>query len=102
MKEYGVMESWTKLFDVCFWSFSRVIGVTKTGEVLVHKVDRLFSSGPSSRGYLENPPIRGLEEIYLDTYVVHVESLVLLNAADRVQGRHGNSSGGSNLRKKSR
>jgi F-box interacting protein len=99
MKEYGVTESWTKLFDVCFWPFSRVIGVTKTGEVLVHKADRLFSSGPSSRGYLENPPIRGLEEIYLDTYV---ESLVLLNVADRVLGRQGNSSGGSNLRKKSR
>jgi F-box interacting protein len=94
MKEYGVAESWTKLFDVhigtgiCSW----VIGFTKSGEVLVHEGGELFSCGPSGRGYLENPPIRCLEEIYLDTYV---ESLVLLDVADRVPRRLGNSSGGS-------
>jgi hypothetical protein len=99
MKEYGVVESWTKLFDVHIGTglYSRVIGFTKSGEVLVHKGDELFSCGPSSRGYLKDPPIRGLEEIYLDTYV---ESLVLLNVADRVPGRQGNSSSGSQCTKK--
>jgi hypothetical protein len=92
MKEYGVVESWTKLFDVDIGPFVRVMGFTKSGEVLVNKGDRLFSCGPSSRGYLEDPPICGLEDIYLDTYV---ESLVLLNVADRVPRRLGNSSGGS-------
>ncbi|XP_059451605.1 F-box/kelch-repeat protein At3g06240-like [Corylus avellana] len=77
MKEYGVTESWTKLFDIDIGGFRRVIG-TKSGEVLVNKAARLFSFGPSSGGYLELP-ICGLHDIYLDTYV---ESLVLLNVAD--------------------
>ncbi|GLT54809.1 hypothetical protein SLA2020_279760 [Shorea laevis] len=82
MKEYGVVESWTKLFDVSIGRFDRVIGITKSGEVLVHKAGssgRLFSFGPCSRGYLDLT-ICGPKEIYLDTYV---ESLVLLNVAGR-------------------
>jgi F-box interacting protein len=82
MKEYGAEESWSKLFDIRIGGFERVIGFTKSDEVLVQKAQRLFSFGPSSRRYLDLP-IRGLEDIYLDTYV---ESLVLLNAADRVPG----------------
>jgi F-box interacting protein len=78
MKEYGIAESWAKLFDIDIGGFRRVIGFTKSGEVLVNKAARLFSIGPSSRGYLELP-ICGLHDIYLDTYV---ESLVLLNGAD--------------------
>jgi F-box interacting protein len=100
MKEYGVAESWTKLFDVCIGRFDRVIGLTKSGEVLVHKAGscgRLFSFGPSSRGYLDLP-ICGPMEIYLDTYV---ESLVLLNVEDQAPGRQGNSSGDNKRAKKS-
>jgi hypothetical protein len=78
MKEYGVAESWTKLFDIDIERFRSVIGFTKSGEVLVNKATRLFSFGPSSRGYLELP-ICDLYDIYLGTYV---ESLVLLNVAD--------------------
>ena len=87
MKEYGVVESWTKLFDVRIGGFQRVIGFTKRSEVLVHKDGRLFSFGPCSRGYLDLP-IGGPQEIYVDTYV---ESLVLLNIAGRVPGRQRNS-----------
>ncbi|XP_059451985.1 F-box/kelch-repeat protein At3g06240-like [Corylus avellana] len=92
MKEYGVVESWTKLYDVRIEGFQRVIGFPKSDEVLVHDANRFFSFGPSSRGYLEDLPLCGLEHIYLDAYV---ESLVLLNVADLVPGRQGNSSGGS-------
>jgi F-box interacting protein len=92
MKEYGVVESWTKLFDVRIEGFQRVIGFTKSDEVLVHDADRLFSFGPGSRGSLEDLPLSDLEHVYLDTYV---ESLVLLNGADLVPGRQGNSSDGS-------
>ncbi|GLT54815.1 hypothetical protein SLA2020_279810 [Shorea laevis] len=87
MKEYGVEESWTKLFDVCIGALDRVIGFTKSGEFLVNNAGRLFSFGPSSRGYLEDLPICEPEDIYLDTYV---ESLVLLNVANRVPERQGN------------
>jgi len=81
MKEYGAEDSWSKLFDVRIRGFERVIGFTKSGEVLVQKAQSLFSFGPGSRGYVDLP-IRGpVVEIYLDTYV---ESLVLLNAADGV------------------
>ena len=99
MKEYGVAESWTELFDVRTGEFYGVIGFTKGGEVLVDKFGRLFSCGPSSREYLEDPPICDLENMCSDTYV---ESLVLLNVADRVSGLQGNSSSGSMCTKKRR
>jgi F-box interacting protein len=83
MKEYGVAESWTELFDVRIGEFYGAIGLTESCEVLADKFDRLFSCGPSSREYLEDRPICDLENVYLDTYV---ESLVLLNVADRVPG----------------
>jgi F-box interacting protein len=92
MKEYGVVESWTKLFDVRIEGFQRVIGFPKSDEVLVHDAVRFFSFGPGSRGSMEDLPLCGLEHIYLDNYV---ESLVLLNGADLVPGRQGNSSDGS-------
>jgi hypothetical protein len=98
MKEYGVVESWTKLFDVRIGGFRRVIGFTKSGEVLAHK-SSLFSFGPSSKEYVKDFPIHLLEHIYLDTYV---ESLVLLNVADQIPRRPENSSGGSKRTKKSR
>ena len=99
MKEYGVVESWTKLFDVRIGGFHRVISFTESGEVLAHNAAWLFSLGPSSRRYVKDFPILLTEHIYLDTYV---ESLVLLNVADRIPGRQENSSGGSKAHKKSR
>ncbi|GLT54807.1 hypothetical protein SLA2020_279740 [Shorea laevis] len=39
MKEYGVAESWTKLFDVRIGALDRVIGFTKSGEVLLERLD---------------------------------------------------------------
>ncbi|XP_059451108.1 F-box/kelch-repeat protein At3g06240-like [Corylus avellana] len=99
MKEYGVAESWSKLFDICIGGFNRVIGFTNSCEALVHTSGRLFSFRPCSpSGYLDLP-IGVPADFYLDTYV---ESLVLLNVKDRVPGRHGNSSGGSQRTKKTR
>ncbi|XP_059451015.1 F-box protein CPR1-like [Corylus avellana] len=74
MKEYGVAESWTKLFDVPIRRSENVFGFTKSGEVLVPKGGGLLSLGPSSRGYVDLH-IYDTQEIFLDTYV---ESLVLL------------------------
>ncbi|GLT67791.1 hypothetical protein SLA2020_400750 [Shorea laevis] len=89
MKEYGIAKSWSKLFDVGIGGFYNVIGFTKSGEVLVQKDGKLFSFEPSSQGYVDLP-IRDPLDIYLDTYV---ESLVLLNVADRFPERQGSSSG---------
>ncbi|XP_062152760.1 F-box/kelch-repeat protein At3g06240-like [Alnus glutinosa] len=80
MKEYGAVESWSKLFDIRIGGFERVIGFTKSDEVLLQKGQMLYSFSPSSRGYLDLP-IRCPDNIHLDT---HVESLLLLSAADRV------------------
>ncbi|GLT78066.1 hypothetical protein SLA2020_496130 [Shorea laevis] len=67
MKEYGVAESWTKLFDVRIGALDRVIGFTKSGEVLLQKAEYV------------DPFCDDREDIYLGSYV---ESLVLLNVAD--------------------
>ncbi|XP_062152722.1 F-box/kelch-repeat protein At3g06240-like [Alnus glutinosa] len=84
MKEYGVAESWTKLFDIDIGEgLERVIGVTKNGEVLLTKAGNLFSYGPSSQQTFDLH-IRGATDSFsLDTYV---ESLLLLNTADGVLG----------------
>ncbi|XP_062152249.1 F-box/kelch-repeat protein At3g06240-like [Alnus glutinosa] len=79
MKEYGVAESWTKVFDICIpGRLDRVIGFTKNGEVLVvDDMGKLFSYEPSSQQALDLNILGGLKDsFYLDTYV---ESLVLLN-----------------------
>lgn len=79
MREYGVVESWTKLFDIDVGvGLRRVVGFTKNG-VLVIKGANLLSYEPSSQKIF-NPHIQSLtESFYLNTYV---ESLVLLNVAD--------------------
>ncbi|XP_059451021.1 F-box protein CPR1-like [Corylus avellana] len=96
MKEYGVVKSWTHLFDVESWEltciFDKVIVFTKSGEVLV---DNGISLGPSSQGYVDLHncyPRENFFGIFLDTYV---ESLVLLNITNQVPRRHGCSSSGS-------
>ncbi|XP_059451017.1 F-box protein CPR1-like [Corylus avellana] len=40
MKEYGVVESWTNLFDVQIALFHKMLGFTKSGELLVIKAER--------------------------------------------------------------
>ena len=52
MKEYGVAESWAKLFDIDVGvQISRVVGFTKIGEVLVTNAGngKLLSYNPSSQ-----------------------------------------------------
>ncbi|XP_050248382.1 F-box/kelch-repeat protein At3g06240-like [Quercus robur] len=80
MREYGVVESWTKILDIDVGvGLRRVVGFTKNGEVLVIKDGNLLSYEPSSQEIF-NPHIRSrTESFYLNTYV---ESLVLLNGAD--------------------
>jgi F-box interacting protein len=81
MKEYGVAESWTKLFDI--ESLQTVTGFTKNGEVLLVKDGKLYSYEPNSQQYLDLHICIDIESkpIFLETYV---ESLVLLNIADGV------------------
>jgi hypothetical protein len=81
MKEYGIAESWTKLFDICIHkNLVKMLGFTKNGEVLVvDSDDNLSSYEPSSQRALDLH-IGGIQQSFsLDTYV---ESLVLLNVAD--------------------
>ncbi|XP_062153478.1 F-box/kelch-repeat protein At3g06240-like [Alnus glutinosa] len=93
MKEYGVAESWTKLFDIEIdgGGLKRVIGFTENGEVLlVTKDGKLVSYEPSTQETMDLH-IRGLtESFFLDTYV---ESIVLLNVADGVLGQQATLSG---------
>ena len=81
MKEYGVAESWTKLFDI--ESLQTVKGFTKNGEILLVKDEKLYSYEPNSQKYLDLHICGEIESIFLETYV---ESLVLLNIADGVLG----------------
>jgi F-box interacting protein len=84
MKEYGRAESWTKQFDVKFDCASYgPIGFTKNGEVLVNHEGNLCSYERNSEQswYLHIYDIS--DWLYFDSYV---ESLALLNVADRVLG----------------
>ena len=79
MKEYGVAETWTKLFNI---NFGNVLGFTMNGEVLVTKSGKLRIYDPNSQRTL-NPHIHAQpESFYFDTYM---ESLVLLNVEDGVE-----------------
>jgi F-box interacting protein len=94
MKEYGVAESWTKLFDIDVGvTLGRVLGFRKNGEVVVvSKAGKLLSYEPSCQKTLD-PDIRGgMDSFYLDN---HIESLVLLNVEDGVMGRQASSSSAS-------
>ncbi|XP_059661227.1 F-box protein At3g07870-like isoform X2 [Cornus florida] len=82
MKEYGVMESWTKLFTVDLGGeIDEVLGFRKTGEVLVAKDQWVVSYDPESKQEV-NLRIRwSPHSFHLDTYM---ESLVLLDGKDQV------------------
>lgn len=91
MKEYGVAESWTKLFDIDVGvRLGRVLGFKKNGEVImVTNAGKLLCYEPRSRT-TSDPHIRSrTESFYLDTFM---ESLVLLNVKDGDLGRQANSS----------
>jgi F-box interacting protein len=86
MKEYGVAESWTKLFDIdAGVQISRVVGFAKIGEVLVTNAGngKLLSYNPSSRWTLTIHIHAKSSSFYLDTYR---ESLVLPNVEDGALG----------------
>ena len=93
MKEYGVAESWTKMFDIDVGEgLRRVVGFTNNGEALVTKDGKLLFYNPSSRRTL-NPHIHAQPaSLYLDTYM---DSLVLLNVEDGALGRQEDSSSAS-------
>ena len=93
MKEYGVAESWTKMFDIDVGEgLGRVVGFTNNGEALVTKDGKLLFYNPSSRRTL-NPHIHAQPaSLYLDTYM---DSLVLLNVEDGALGRQEDSSSAS-------
>ncbi|KAL6134114.1 hypothetical protein ACLB2K_066347 [Fragaria x ananassa] len=90
MKEYGMAESWTKLFciDIQGQAIRRVISFTKNGEVTL-----LNGSGEPVSYESDTQQTRDLEYIVgkrfsakvysLDTYM---ESLNLLNVADALKG----------------
>ncbi|KAF3957205.1 hypothetical protein CMV_017754 [Castanea mollissima] len=90
MKEYGVAESWTKIFDIDVGEgLGRVVGFTNNGEALVTKDGKLLFYNPSSRRTL-NPHIYAQPaSLYLDTYM---DSLVLLNVEYGALGRQEDSS----------
>jgi F-box interacting protein len=106
MKEYGIQESWTKLFNIR-QGLKRVVGFRKNGEVLVTDRDgellsyepntkletRLgfckFSSSETKIGYVES-------WFYLDKYM---ESLILLNAKNGVPEGLANTSDSSARRR---
>jgi F-box interacting protein len=85
MKEYGVVESWTKQFDVDVREgLGRVVAFRRKGGVPVNKAGELVSHEPSRQRILDLPIYGLTESFYLSTYV---ESLVLLNIANGVLER---------------
>ena len=89
MKEYGVVESWTKLYDIKVGEdLESVVGFTKNGEVLVSMAGKLLSFNPSSQRTLNVHIHSEYVSFYLDTYM---ESLVLLNVEDGVLRKQANS-----------
>ncbi|KAL4628856.1 hypothetical protein ACB092_05G268000 [Castanea dentata] len=79
MKEYGVVESWTKLYIIDYGIIlGRVIGFKKNGEVLVTRNDRdLLLYEPNSQRIIWD-----LQKNYVSSYFYldnYVESLVLFD-----------------------
>jgi F-box interacting protein len=81
MKEYGVAESWTKLFNVCLLSpvegpCIRPFGFTKSGQVAVKLGDGTLKSYDPKDKQFRDFGNRGYEYYFMDSFV---ESLVLLD-----------------------
>ncbi|XP_062007697.1 F-box/kelch-repeat protein At3g06240-like [Rosa rugosa] len=86
MKEYGMAESWTKLFsiDIQGGAIRRVLSFTKNGEVILlnnsNELVSYESNTQQTRDLEYSVGKRFSKKVYsLDTYM---ESLVLLNVAD--------------------
>ncbi|XP_059450214.1 F-box/kelch-repeat protein At3g23880-like isoform X2 [Corylus avellana] len=103
MKEYGIRESWTKLFNIHIGGLKRVVGFRKNGEVLVtDRCGELLSYEPNTQletrlGFCKfsslETKIWFVESwFYLDKYI---ESLILLNAKNGVPGGLANRSASS-------
>lgn len=97
MKEYGMPESWTKMFNIKFdgpGQVSRVIAFRKNGEVLYTSDEgKLYSYEPNTRKTQDLNFGSNLCQLspcaprsyYIDTYM---ESLVLLNASSDICTSH--------------
>ncbi|XP_059661230.1 F-box/kelch-repeat protein At3g23880-like [Cornus florida] len=83
MQEYGVVESWIKLFTVDLaQEINKVLGFRRTGEVLVEMGDgELVSYDPESKEEVHVEDFWFQDSSHLDTYM---ESLVLLDGKDQV------------------
>lgn len=89
MKEYGLAESWTKLYNIRIGpDLENVIGFAKN-EVIVNKYGTLLSYNPRKQES-SDPGIEALStSFYMDTYM---ESLVLLNVEDDALRKQAKSS----------
>nr|XP_023896693.1 F-box/kelch-repeat protein At3g06240-like isoform X1 [Quercus suber] len=89
MKEYGLAESWTKLYNIRIGpDLENVVGFAKN-EVIVNKYGTLLSYNPRKRER-SDPGIEALStSFYMDTYM---ESLVLLNVEDDALRKQAKSS----------
>ncbi|XP_059436526.1 F-box/kelch-repeat protein At3g06240-like [Corylus avellana] len=83
MKEYGVAESWIKLFNINIaQGLQEVLGFTKNGELLLIHYGSLISYEPSQQTWYFHFGL--FDWLSLDTYV---ESLVLLNISTRYSSK---------------
>jgi len=93
MKEYGVGESWTKLFNIeHVEGIQRLVAFRENNEVLLAGEDgELISYDPNTNNW-DCKLFGDVDSFYLDTFV---ESLVLLSEADRVlvENTSGNGEG---------
>lgn len=93
MKEYGVGESWTKLFNIeHLEGIQRLVAFRENNEVLLPGEDgELISYDPNTNNW-DCKLFGDVDSFYLDTFV---ESLVLLSEADRVlvENTSGNGEG---------
>ncbi|KAI5603697.1 hypothetical protein POPTR_001G262900v4 [Populus trichocarpa] len=93
MKEYGVGESWTKLFHIeHVEGIQRLVAFRENNEVLLAGEDgELISYDPNTNNW-DCKLFGDVDSFYLDTFV---ESLVLLSEADRVlvENTSGNGEG---------
>lgn len=97
MKEYGIGESWTKLFNIHIsQGLKRVVAFRKNGEVLVtDRNGELLSYEPHIKrvtqlGFLSLPEESETRTMYCESWFYldkYGESLILLNAKNGVSGR---------------
>ncbi|XP_059450990.1 F-box/kelch-repeat protein At3g23880-like [Corylus avellana] len=100
MKEYGIGESWTKLFNIHISGLKRVVAFRQNGEVLVtNRNVELLSYEPNIQRVTQikfckfsSSEIKTRFVECLFFWDKYLESLVLLNAKDGVSGGTANTS----------